>query len=74
MFEMLTGRMPFHGETVPEISAAVMFKEPDWAARPSKPSCGIAKSVAEVPHQRAAQPRSRILDVRIAIDELLNGS
>src|SRR5262245_14202491 len=34
LFEMLTGRRPFAGETASETMAAVMMKEPDWSRLP----------------------------------------
>src|SRR6266571_516997 len=34
LYEMLTGKMAFSGETVSETMAAVMLKEPDWDALP----------------------------------------
>src|SRR5467141_2834112 len=43
LYEMLTGRMVFSGETVSETMAAVMMKEPDWNALPANipRACGI---------------------------------
>ena len=35
LYEMLTGRMAFSGETVSETMAAVMMKEADWKALPA---------------------------------------
>ena len=32
LYEMLTGRRPFAGETVPDLLVAVISKEPDWNA------------------------------------------
>jgi serine/threonine-protein kinase len=34
LFEMLTGRRPFEGDTVTEALAAILRAEPDWAALP----------------------------------------
>src|SRR4029077_13343809 len=34
LFEMLTGRRPFAGDTAAETMAAVMMKEPDWTRLP----------------------------------------
>src|SRR4026208_2384311 len=35
LFETLTGRMAFDGETVTDILAAIVTKEPDWTALPA---------------------------------------
>jgi serine/threonine-protein kinase len=35
LFELLTGRQAFHGETVSDILAAVLRAEPDWTAVPA---------------------------------------
>jgi len=35
LYEMLAGRPPFKGDTVPEILASVLVREPDFAALPS---------------------------------------
>ncbi len=36
LFEMLTGRRAFTGETVPDAVAAILYKEPDWNALPAR--------------------------------------
>jgi serine/threonine protein kinase len=35
LYQMLTGRLAFSGETVPDTIAAVLEREPDWSALPS---------------------------------------
>ena len=35
LYELLTGRQAFHGETTTEILAAVLRGEPDWQALPA---------------------------------------
>ncbi|MEO8055448.1 MAG: serine/threonine-protein kinase, partial [Acidobacteriota bacterium] len=36
LFEMLAGKRAFEGETVTDVLAAVLMKEPDWAALPER--------------------------------------
>jgi eukaryotic-like serine/threonine-protein kinase len=35
LYEMVTGRSPFGGETVTDVLAAIVSREPDWTALPS---------------------------------------
>jgi serine/threonine protein kinase len=35
IYEMLSGRRPFEGQTMADLLAAVMTTEPDWAALPA---------------------------------------
>ena len=35
LYEMLTGRALFEGETVSEVLALVIMRDPDWTALPS---------------------------------------
>jgi Tol biopolymer transport system component len=74
LYEMLTAKMPFHGETVTDTLAAVVRAEPDWSRLPA----------ATPPHvrvllQRCLQkdPKQRLRDIgdaRISIDEVLSGA
>ena len=36
LYELLTGRRPFTGETMPEMLASILRDEPDWRAVPAK--------------------------------------
>jgi serine/threonine-protein kinase len=36
LFEMLTGRRPFEGETISDVLAKIIEREPDWNALPAK--------------------------------------
>jgi serine/threonine-protein kinase len=38
VFEMLTGRQPFVGETISDVLAKVIEREPDWNALPATPA------------------------------------
>src|SRR5262245_2458892 len=73
VFEMLTGRKLFEGETVTDVLAAVVRQEIDWQALPpATPSLlrRLLKSCLE------RDPRQRLhdaADARIVLDELLRG-
>lgn len=73
LYEMLTGRMAFSGETVTDTLAAVIMKEPDGSRLPVGTPARI-----RVLLQRCLQkdPRQRLRDIgdaRISLDEVLSG-
>jgi serine/threonine protein kinase len=43
LYEMLTGRQPFRGETAAEVMASVMIREADLAALPADDSPAAAR-------------------------------
>jgi eukaryotic-like serine/threonine-protein kinase len=72
LYEMLTGKMAFHGETVSDTLAAVIRDEPDWSLLPAETPARV-----QVLLQRCLQkdPKQRLRDIgegRIAIDEVLS--
>jgi len=70
LFEMLTGRTLFSGETVSEIIAAVMMKEPDWNRLPANVPARVRDMLR---HCLIKEPRHRVRDIgdaRIAIEEV----
>jgi serine/threonine protein kinase len=71
LYEMLTGKMAFRGETVTDTLAAVIRSEPDWLVLPSATPIRI-----RVLLQRCLlkDPKRRLRDIgeaRISIDEVL---
>src|SRR5262245_51617339 len=70
LYEMLTGRMLFSGETTSETIAAVMMKEPDWTALPAN----TPSRLRDLLHRCLVKnPRNRVQaigDARIAIEEV----
>jgi hypothetical protein len=46
LYEMLTGERLFGGETVSDVLAAVLTREPDWAALPAATPAAVRPSVA----------------------------
>ena len=74
LYEMLTGTMAFHGETVTDTLAAVIRAEPDWSQLPAAMPIRI-----RVLLQRCLQkdPKQRLRDIgdaRISLDEVLSGA
>ena len=68
VYEMLTGRRAFDGDDISITLAAVMMKEPDWAALPT----GLPRAVSMFLRRCLAKdPRERIRDigdVRLALE------
>ena len=74
LYEMLTGRQAFKGESVTDTLAAVIKEEPDWSQLPS-----ITPTHVRVLLQHCLQkdPRQRLQaigDARIVLDEVLSGA
>jgi len=73
VFEMLTGRKLFEGETVTDVLAAVVRQEIDWQALPAA-TPGLLRRLLKSCLER--DPRQRLhdaADARIVLDELLRG-
>jgi len=71
LWEMMTGRRPFNGETVSHVLASVLKDEPDWMALPA----GTPAAVRRLLTRCLDKDRKRRLDsaaaVRLDIDEAL---
>jgi len=73
LFEMLTGERLFTGETVSDVLAAVLTREPDLKALPKAAPKGIARLLR---HCLARDPRQRLRDMgdaRLALSDLSDG-
>src|SRR2546428_11294190 len=73
LYEMLTGRMPFSGETASETMAAVMMKEPDWTALPANVPARVRELLRRC---LVKEPRNRMRDIgdaRLALEEMQSG-
>ena len=71
LYELLTGRQAFHGETTTEILAAVLRGEPDWQALPP-PTPAQIRNLLRRCLQKDPQRRLRDLgDARLEIEETL---
>jgi hypothetical protein len=71
LYEMLTGRQIFGGDTVSDSLAAVLKTEPDWSALPAETPPAIRRLL----HRSLERDRKRRLpdidDARLGIDEAL---
>jgi Tol biopolymer transport system component len=77
LYEMLTGRVTFAGDTVSDSIAKILEREPDWSALPATTPASIRRLLLR---SLAKDPKKRLRDIgdlRIeldAIDEVLPGS
>jgi eukaryotic-like serine/threonine-protein kinase len=73
LYEMLTGKMAFHGETVTDTLAAVIMKDPDWSQLPAVTPTRV-RLLQRCLQKDAKQRLQAIGEARIAIDEVLSGA
>ncbi|HMD96540.1 MAG TPA: protein kinase [Terriglobia bacterium] len=73
LYEMLTGKRTFDGETTSDVLAAVIMKEPDWKALAADTPAGIQKLLRRCLAKDAKQRLQAIGEARIAIEETLSG-
>src|SRR5215469_7608973 len=74
LYEMLTGKMAFHGETVTETLAAVLRNEPDWSLLPKETPLRVRVSLQRCLQKDPKQRLRDIGDARISLDEVLTGA
>jgi serine/threonine protein kinase len=74
LFEMLTGKMAFSGETVTDTLAAVIRAEPDWFLLPADTPQAIRQLLRRCLKKDAKQRLQSVGDARIAVEEVLSGA
>jgi Tol biopolymer transport system component len=72
LFEMLTGKKPFDGETLTDVVAAIVKNEPDWHALPLGTPLLIRSLIARCLRKDPAQRLHDMADGRFQIEEVLN--
>lgn len=73
LFEMLTGRPTFPGDTVSDVLAAVLTQEPDFAALPTSTPAAIARLLQRCVQKDPKKRLQAIGDARIEIDDAVTG-
>jgi serine/threonine-protein kinase len=71
LFEMLTGRRLFTGETVSDTLAAVLKSDPDWRSLPAGTPAGIRALLLRCLERDARRRLRDIGEARIAIEQAL---
>src|SRR6266852_499976 len=73
LYELLTLRMVFHGESVASTLAAVLKEEPDWSVLPAATPVRVRILLRQCLQKDPKQRLQAIGDGRIALDEVLFG-
>jgi eukaryotic-like serine/threonine-protein kinase len=68
LYEMLTGNQAFEGETVSEVLAAVIMKDPDWNAVPASTPVSIRKLLRRCLEKNPKRRLQAIGEARIVIE------
>ena len=69
LYEMLAGRAAFAGDTITDIIAAVVTREPEWTALPAATPASIRRLLARCLEKDPKRRVRDIGDVRFEIDE-----
>src|SRR5688572_12604999 len=72
LFEMLTGRPPFEGESVTDILGAIVHKDPDWSLLPPALPESLRHLLERCLAKDQKQRLHSIADVRLEIQDLLS--
>ncbi len=71
VYEMLTGHQPFVGETVSDVIAAILEREPDYAVLPARTPPRVRELLAHCLEKNARLRLRDIGDARIALERSL---
>jgi eukaryotic-like serine/threonine-protein kinase len=74
LYEMLTGKMAFSGETVSDTLAAVIRAEPDWTQLPAATPVRVRVLLQRCLQKEPKRRLQAIGEARIAVDEALSGA
>jgi Tol biopolymer transport system component len=74
LYEMLTARPAFHGETISDTIAAVLAREPDWSATPAPTPVSIRRVLQRCLEKDPKRRLRDIGDARLEIEEALGAS
>ena len=73
LFEMLTGKRAFTGETIPDALLAILDREPDWAALPVRTPPRVRELLARCLEKDPARRLRDAGDARLELEAALAG-
>jgi serine/threonine-protein kinase len=73
LYEMLSGKRLFDGETVSDVLAAVLTREPSWAALPAATQASARRLLRQCLERNPKNRLHAIADARLALDEAIAG-
>ncbi|MCM2257254.1 MAG: protein kinase [Vicinamibacteria bacterium] len=71
LYEMLTGRRLFAGETVSDVLAAVLTRNPDWQALPAAAPAGLRALLGRCLERDPRRRLQHMGDARVALEDLI---
>jgi len=74
LYECLTGRQAFAGETVSDLIARILEREPDWSALPAATTLRLRELLQRCLRKDARERLRDIGDARIALEEMSKGT
>ncbi|MEN8006953.1 MAG: protein kinase [Candidatus Krumholzibacteriota bacterium] len=74
LFEMLTGRPAFPGETISDILAGIIKSEPEWDRLPGDLHPSVTMLLQRCLKKKPRQRLHDIADARIVLDDVMSGS
>jgi len=74
LYEMLTGRLAFAGETISDTIATILTREPDWSALPPATPLPIRRLLMRCLNKDAKRRLRDIGDARTEIEDVLSGA
>jgi serine/threonine protein kinase/Tol biopolymer transport system component len=74
LYEMLTGRAAFAGDTITDIIAAVVTREPDWAVMPATTPASVRQLLARCLEKDPKRRLRDIGEVRLEIERIQSGA
>jgi Tol biopolymer transport system component len=74
LFEMLTGKRLFDGETVSDVLAAVLTREPQWNELPAGTPPSVRRLLRQCLERNPKNRLHDIADARLALDEAIRGA
>src|SRR5436190_5328835 len=74
LYEMLAGRTTFPGKTVSDTIAAIIEREPDWAALPAETPPAVRQLLRRCLEKDPQQRLHDIADARIELDDVKSGA